>query len=143
MWRGWGNEMSEIGETPTRSWIWSRNTILGFRGVPRLSVLPISPFSSSPYSALPTNTRRFETTEMLGIGEGAGERRKREERKCENTDKSGIWRRNPPYGSSVGFRGLPWRSAVARFAHLSIPLSPRLHIPPFRQIPDVSKPPKC
>ena len=145
------------GNTPIKSWIWGRNSLLwagrgvpwgslGFRGCP---LCPSShfPCPSIPYSALPTTNSRCETAETLCIGKGG---RGNEKSKSWKTPiKSCIWGRNSllcvfrgvPWGS-VGFRGVPWGSAVVQCAHLSIICSPRCHIPPFAPIRCVSQPPK-
>ena len=78
------DEKSESGKTPTKvGFAGVIPPLWGFRGVPRLSIAPIFPFSVSslPYSALPAKTRRFENTATLFTAEG---RRKGENDKSES-----------------------------------------------------------
>ena len=79
-----------------------------FRGVPWLSIVPISPFSSFPYSALPTNTMRFETTAKLVLSEGRAEEENEGGRKRSNARKGGFVAVAPSFWCSVRFRGCPF-----------------------------------
>ena len=113
---------------------------MGFRGCPFCPSFH-SPLSSLPYSALPTNTRRYENTETLGIGAGGGGKgEKRSAKEEKRRRKVGFDGLIPSYGRSVGFRGVP--RSVAHCAHLPILRSPRCHIPPFQTIRRVPNPPK-
>ena len=108
---------------------------VGFRGVPRLSILLISPFSFPivaifyPSGEYHTFRNRRNVRHWGRKGEEETGRAKGEKRRQKVGFKGGI----PPYGRSVEFRGVPWGSAVGGTLCPSFYyLSPRCHIPSIK-----------
>ena len=84
-----------------------------FADVARCAYLPVCR-PHRAYILTQTNTRIFETAEMLGVGR-MGERGKGEDPKCENHENGGLGGVMPSCWCSVGFRLVPWWPILATF----------------------------